>query len=72
MLDYLFEFQLRPEFRYMHTWTENDVLIWDNLGSIHQAIADYRPDESRLMKRCQVLATKVFQPEFQQLLAHAA
>ena len=72
MLDYLFEFQLRAEFRTMHTWTENDVLIWDNLGSIHQAIPDYRPDEARLMKRCQVLATKVFLPEFQHLLAHAA
>lgn len=72
MLDYLFEFQLRPEFRYMHVWTENDVLIWDNLGSIHQAIADYRPDEARLMKRCQVLATKVFTPEFRAYLPRAA
>lgn len=72
MLEYLFEFQLRPEFHYMHTWTENDVLMWDNLGSIHQAISDYRPDEARLMKRCQVLATKVFEPAFQELLSHAA
>jgi len=72
MLDYLFEFQLRPEFRYMHTWTENDVLLWDNLGSIHQAIADYRPDEARLMKRCQVMATKVFTPEFKRYLPIAA
>ena len=72
MLEYLFEFQLRPEFRYMHTWKENDLLLWDNLGSIHQAIADYRPDEARLMKRCQVLATKVFQPDFQAILSLAA
>jgi taurine dioxygenase len=72
MLDFLFAFQLRPEFRYMHTWTENDVLLWDNLGSIHQAIADYRPDEARLMKRCQVLATKVFTPEFRRFLPLAA
>jgi taurine dioxygenase len=72
MLDYLFAFQLRPEFRYMHTWTENDVLIWDNLGSIHQAIDDYGPDEARLMKRCQVLASKIFTPEFRQYLPRAA
>ncbi len=72
ILDYLFAFQLRSEFRYMHSWTKNDVLLWDNLGSIHQAIADYRPDEARLMKRCQVMATKVFQPEFLQILSHAA
>lgn len=72
MLAYLFAFQLRPEFRYMHAWTEKDVLIWDNLGSIHQAIADYRPDEARLMKRCQVMATKVFTPEFGRYLPRAA
>ncbi|MSP04347.1 MAG: hypothetical protein EXR05_03700 [Acetobacteraceae bacterium] len=52
MLNYLFEFHLRSEFLTMHTWTENDVLLWDNLGSIHQAIADYCPDEACLMKRC--------------------
>ena len=72
MLNFLFEFQLRPEFRYMHVWTEKDVLIWDNLGSIHQAIADYRPDEARLMKRCQVMATKVFTPEFRRYMPRAA
>ena len=46
------------------TWTENDLLIWDHLGTIHRAIADYGPDEIRLMRRCQVMATKVFDPAF--------
>ena len=64
MLDYLFEFQLQPRFRYTHSWTENDLLVWDHLGTIHRAIADYGPDEIRLMRRCQVMATKVFDPEF--------
>ena len=64
MLEFLFEFQLRPEFRYTHTWNENDLLIWDHLGTIHRAIADYGPDEIRLMRRCQVMATKVFDPAF--------
>ena len=64
MLAYLFQHQLQPQFRYIHGWTENDLLIWDNLGTIHQAIADYRPDEVRLMRRCQVLATKAFDPAF--------
>jgi taurine dioxygenase len=63
-LAFLFEHQLRPEFRYMHRWQVKDLLLWDNLGSIHQAIADYRPDEERLMLRCQVMATKVFRPDF--------
>ena len=64
MLDYLFRFQLEPRFRYMHHWNENDLLIWDHLGTIHRAIADYGPDEIRLMRRCQVMATKVFDPDF--------
>ncbi len=64
MLDFLFKHQLEMRFRYTHDWNENDLLIWDHLGTIHRAIADYGPDEIRLMRRCQVMATKVFDPEF--------
>jgi taurine dioxygenase len=64
MLAYLFDFQLQPRFRHTHEWTENDLLIWDHLGTIHRAIADYGPDEIRLIRRCQVMATKVFDPDF--------
>lgn len=68
MLEYLFEHQLKAEFRYMHTWRQHDLLVWDHIGTIHQAIADYRADEERLMLRCQVMATRVFEPGF----VHAA
>jgi len=71
MLQFLFDHQLQEQFRYTHHWTENDLLVWDHIGTIHRAIADYRPDEIRLMRRCQVMATKVFDPEFSRL-AHAA
>jgi taurine dioxygenase len=64
ILSYLFAFQLQDQFRYTHRWNENDLLIWDNLGTVHRAIADYAPDEPRLMRRCQVLATKAFDPAF--------
>ena len=67
MLNVLFEFQLQERFRYTHHWTEKDLLIWDNLGTIHRAIADYRPDETRLIRRCQVMATKIFNPDFARL-----
>lgn len=63
-LEFLFAHQLRPEYRYTHSWTEKDLLIWDNLGTIHQAIADYRPEEHRHMIRCQVMATRAFDPAF--------
>ena len=64
MLDYLFAHRLQPRFRYTNMWAENDLLIWDHLGTLHRTIADYGPDEIRLIRRCQVMATKVFDPEF--------
>jgi taurine dioxygenase len=67
MLRFLFDHQLQEQFRYTHQWTENDLLVWDHIGTIHRAIADYAPDETRLMRRCQVMATKVFDPEFSRL-----
>jgi taurine dioxygenase len=64
VLAMLFEHQLQPKYQYVHRWTEGDVLVWDHIGTLHQAIADYRPDEHRLMKRCQVMADRVFDPAF--------
>ena len=59
-LAFLFAHQTKPEYRYAHRWQTNDVLMWDNMGTIHNAIPDYRPDEPRLIKRCQVMATRFF------------
>ena len=58
ILEFLFEHQLKPEYRYRHEWTEGDLLMWENFGTIHNAIADYGPTEHRLVKRCQVMATR--------------
>ena len=60
----LFAHQLQPKYQYTHRWTERDVLVWDHIGTLHNAIADYGPDEHRLMKRCQVMADKIFDPAF--------
>ena len=60
MLAYLYAHQLRDEYRYVSTWEEGDVLMWENIGTIHRAVADYGPDEPRLIKRCQVMATRYF------------
>jgi taurine dioxygenase len=32
--------------------------MWDNIGTVHRAIADYGPQEHRLMKRCQIIADR--------------
>ncbi len=67
LLDFLFRHQVRPEFQYAHQWNEGDVLIWDDLQTLHNAAADYRDDEPRLIKRCQAMADLVFTPEFAHL-----
>ena len=59
-LAFLFEHQLKPEYRYVFRWEEGDVLMWEDIGTIHNAIADYGPDEHRLIKRCQVMATMFY------------
>jgi len=58
ILQFLFDHQTRPEYRYSFQWTEGDVLMWENFGTIHNAVADYGPGEHRLIKRCQVMATR--------------
>ena len=64
VLAFLFEHQLQPKYQYTHRWTEGDVLVWDHIGTLHNAMADYGPDEHRLMKRCQVMADRIFDPDF--------
>jgi taurine dioxygenase len=65
MLDHLFRHQVQPRYQWTHQWAEGDFLLWDNLGTIHRALADYRADEPRLMKRCQIMADRVFDPAWQ-------
>lgn len=72
LLDMLFAHQLQEKYLYTHHWTEGDLLVWDHLGTLHNAIPDYRPDEPRLMLRCQVMAEQVFDPAFQRQWLHAA
>src|SRR5712664_3584914 len=60
-LEFLFAHQLKPEYIYTSSWEEGDVLMWEDIGTIHNAIADYGPHEHRLIKRCQVMANRFFQ-----------
>ena len=57
MLDYLFRHQAQEKYLYSHSWTEGDVLMWDNIGTVHNAVADYGPDEHRYILRAQVMAS---------------
>jgi taurine dioxygenase len=64
ILAFLFDHQLQPKYRNLFRWSEGDVLFWDDIGTLHNAQADYGPDEHRLIKRCQVMADRVFDPAF--------
>lgn len=61
ILAFLFEHQLQAKYQYRHRWSVGDVLMWDNMGTLHNAVADYRPDEPRYIKRCQVMANRYFE-----------
>jgi len=61
MLEFLFAHQMRDDYLYAHNWTEGDVLMWDNIGTVHNAVADYGPDEHRYMRRVQVMATRDYE-----------
>ena len=63
VLAFLFAHQVKPEYRYAFRWRAGDVLMWEDIGTIHNAVADYGPDEHRLIKRCQVMATRFLPPE---------
>jgi alpha-ketoglutarate-dependent taurine dioxygenase len=58
LLRFLFEHQAQEKYFYAHQWAEGDVLMWDNIGTVHNAVADYGPDKPRYMRRLQVMATK--------------
>jgi len=60
ILNELFEIQLKPKYLYAYQWKKNSVLMWDNIGTTHNAVADYGPDEHRYIQRCQVMATRLF------------
>lgn len=59
-LEWLFAYQESPRFHYEYNWRANSVLLWDNIGTNHNAVADYGPAEHRYIKRCQIMATRFY------------
>ena len=56
LLDFLWRHQDQEKYLYAHRWTEGDVLMWDDIGTTQNAVADYG-DNPRYMRRVQVLAS---------------
>jgi taurine dioxygenase len=63
ILSYLFEHQKKAKYFYKHRWQVGDVLMWDNMGTLHNAVPDYLPNEHRYIKRCQVMASRYFETQ---------
>ena len=53
LLTYLFDLINRPDFHVRLTWQAGTVVIWDNRGTQHYAVADYLPHR-RVMHRVAV------------------
>jgi taurine dioxygenase len=58
LLAFLFAHQEQEKYFHAHRWAEGDLLMWDNVGTVHNAVADYGADEPRYIRRVQVMATK--------------
>lgn len=58
LLEYLFDFQERPEFIYEHRWTPGDLLIWDNRCMLH-ARGDFDASELRKLRRITVKGDRI-------------
>jgi len=54
LLDELMAHYTRPEFLYVHEWTQGDVLVWDNRCMIHAATWYDAARERRMMWRTTV------------------
>jgi taurine dioxygenase len=50
LLERLFQHLEQPQLAYEHVWRPGDVLIWDNLATVH-ARTDFDPAERRALRR---------------------
>lgn len=60
LLEELFQFVLRPEFRLRHVWQPRDVVFWDNRTTMHTATEYDREKYRRLIWRASVVGEVPF------------
>jgi taurine dioxygenase len=51
IINSLYEHATDTKYEYRHRWVEGDFVIWDNRSVMHQANADYNPEEFRYLYR---------------------
>lgn len=57
LLEFLYVHSVQPEFTCRHTWTEGDLVMWDNRCTQHYAINDYGRN-LRIMHRATALGSR--------------
>lgn len=50
LLSELVEYSLRDEFKMIHHWARNDMVVWDNRRTMHAGLG-YPPDQMRVAQR---------------------
>lgn len=55
LIDFLCRFATQPENVYRHQWRPHDLVLWDNRTTMHVALADFDPSETRHMLRATLL-----------------
>jgi taurine dioxygenase len=51
LIDELYQHATQSKYEYRHKWRAGDMVIWDNRSVMHQANADYDPNEYRFLYR---------------------
>lgn len=59
LINTLYAHATRPIYEYRHKWRTGDMVIWDNRSVMHQANADYEPEEFRFLYRVMLKGAKL-------------
>ncbi|MCW2885797.1 MAG: Taurine dioxygenase [Streptosporangiaceae bacterium] len=62
LLDLLYDHTLQPENVIQYRWKQGGVGFWDNRAIWHRRVADFDPDETRIVHRVQLRGTRPVGP----------
>lgn len=54
LIEDLYQYATHARYEYRHQWRKGDMVIWDNQAVMHQANADYDPEQKRFLYRLMI------------------
>jgi taurine dioxygenase len=54
LIEDLYQHATHARYEYRHQWRKGDMVIWDNQAVMHQANADYDPEQKRFLYRLMI------------------